>query len=228
MSEWKAGFDYSCAEAAFAVLDENDQVVFDEYLTLQNRNAAELPLWLESTLADHKLTLNDITEWSVGAGPGSFTGLRLASSFVMGIAFRRNVKRRCVSTASAIASTAKLTDQHVLTLYDGKKNEILGFGLEYAGGYYQDDHFTCVIRTPEDLDKALEHYTKAAQLAKDYEAVRKVLGDTAASQKVLKVDHLSAVPLILACPGDFSRKLTDLVYLRPAVFVEPRPIRTNV
>ena len=110
MSEWKAGFDYSCAEAAFAVLDENNQVVFDEYLTLQNRNAAELPLWLESTLADHKLTLNDITEWSVGAGPGSFTGLRLASSFVMGIAFRRNVKRRCVSTASAIASTAKLTD----------------------------------------------------------------------------------------------------------------------
>ena len=34
--------------------------------------------------------------------------------------------------------------------------------------------------------------------------MRKVLGDTAASQKVLKVDHLSAVPLILACPGDFS------------------------
>ena len=227
MREWKAGFDYSCAEAAFALLDEKNQVLFDRNLSLNNRNAAELPLWMENTLAEFNLDFNDITQWSVGAGPGSFTGLRLASSLVMGFSFRKEVKCRCVSTASAIAGTAGLTEPGVLTLYDGKKNEILGYGLTYQNGCYMDDHFDTVLKNPQDAEALFDRYTAMVALEKDHEVIRKVFGQDFA-EKVIVVPHLSAVPLVTSAPDDFSKKLTDLVYLRPAVFVEPRLIRQDV
>jgi tRNA A37 threonylcarbamoyladenosine modification protein TsaB len=226
-SEWKAGFDYSCAEAAFALLDENDQIVFDEHLSLNNRNAAELPVWMESILSKHGLDFNTITQWRVGSGPGSFTGLRLASALVMGFSFRKDVKCRCISTASAIAGTAGLTAERVLTLYDGKKNEILGYGLAYQGSYYADDGFDTVLDNPADAEKLFEQYSVMVALEKDHEVIRKVFGNEFA-EKVILVPHLSAVPLITAAPGDFSKKLTDLVYLRPAVFVEPRLVRQDL
>jgi len=227
MTEWKAGFDYSCVEAAFALLDGENRIVFDEYLTLNNRNASELPVWMEKLLAEHGLSFQSVTEWSVGAGPGSFTGLRLASSIVMGFAFRKDIKRRCVSTAAAIAGTAGLTAEKVLTLYDGKKNEILGFGLNRKDDFYEDNGFRNVLSNADDAEKMLNEYPVMAALGKDFEAVQKILG-AEFSSKVVHVEHLSAVPLITAAPGDFSGKLTDLTYLRPAVFVEPRPIRTDI
>ena len=85
----RAGFDYSWSEASFALADENGTVIFDEFIQLPPRNASGLPSWMEECLKKHGAVFNDITEWSVGIGPGSFTGLRLASSFVMGLAFRR-------------------------------------------------------------------------------------------------------------------------------------------
>ena len=52
-------------------------------------------------------------------------------------------------------------------------------------------------------------------------SIREIAGDRAA-EKLKTVPHVRASCLISNCPDDFSSKLTDPVYLRPAVFVEPR------
>ena len=142
----RAGFDYSWSEASFALADENGTVIFDEFIQLPPRNASGLPSWMEECLKKHGAVFNDITEWSVGIGPGSFTGLRLASSFVMGLAFRReNVRCRGVSTASALAATAGLEVQRVLALFDGRRDELLAFGLGNRNGSYEPDSFHAVL-----------------------------------------------------------------------------------
>ncbi len=216
----RAGFDYSWSEASFALADENGTVIFDEFIQLPPRNASGLPSWMEECLKKHGAVFNDITEWSVGIGPGSFTGLRLASSFVMGLAFRReNVRCRGISTASALAATAGLEAQRVLALFDGRRDELLAFGLGNRNGSYEPDSFHAVLG--KDSLNALSDFEAFVCLAKDEAQIRRIAGD-AVEEKLNPVEHLKASKLILASPGDFNTTLKDLVYLRPAVFVEPR------
>lgn len=175
---------------------------------------------MEECLKKHGAVFNDITEWSVGIGPGSFTGLRLASSFVMGLAFRReNVRCRGISTASALAATAGLEAQRVLALFDGRRDELLAFGLGNRNGSYEPDSFHAVLG--KDSLNVLSDFEAFVCLAKDEAQIRRIAGG-AVEEKLNPVEHLKASKLILASPGDFNTTLKDLVYLRPAVFVEPR------
>ncbi|MBQ6598603.1 MAG: hypothetical protein IJH79_13710, partial [Lentisphaeria bacterium] len=56
---------------------------------------------------------------------------------------------------------------------------------------------------------------------KDAARIREIAGDQATG-KLQPIPHIQASFLISNCPDDFSSRLTDPVYLRPAVFVEPR------
>ena len=143
----KAGFDYSWAEASFGCVDGKGNVIFDENIALPPRNASTLPDWMDQCLASRNLTFNDIGEWSVGNGPGSFTGLRLASAFVMGKTFaKKNVARRAVPTAAAMAHTAfrkvggggndLISGKKVAALFDGRREEILLYGMEEKNGSF--------------------------------------------------------------------------------------------
>lgn len=227
MSDYKAAFDYSYGEAAFAVIDCNDKVLFDEYLELNNRDASRIPLWLVETLQKYEIKFDDIKEWSVGAGPGSFTGLRIASSLVMGLCFDKNVRRRSVPTASALAAAAKLPEdtKHVLALYDGRKNEILGYALDKKNGFFVSTSDTCtVISSEEQIPELRRKYDAFVALEKDRNAIIKVISEELADN-VNFMRHVSATELARFMPDDFNARLSDLIYLRPAVFVEPKNIR---
>jgi tRNA threonylcarbamoyladenosine biosynthesis protein TsaB len=73
-----------------------------------------------------------------GAGPGSFTGLRIAASTAQGLAFSSNLPAVAVSTLAVLAQAALRlgvvsTDDTVLCLLDARINEI------YSAVYtYQD------------------------------------------------------------------------------------------
>lgn len=220
----RAGFDYSWAEASFACMDEAGTVLFEETIALPPRNASSLPVWMEKCLAAHNRTLEDIGEWSVGNGPGSFTGLRLASAFVMGRSFaKENVAGRAVPTAAAMAHTAfcaeELTGKKVGALFDGRRDEILLYGLVAKGKSFVPDTVHGVL-SASDLS-LLESFDHFVALSRDKEQIEEVTGGLL-KEKILYIDHIKASYLILNEEGDFSRPLTELVYLRPAVFVEPK------
>ena len=220
----RAGFDYSWSEASFALAEEDGTLLFDKFIALPPRNASGLPAWMQECLTQHNAAFQDIGEWSVGVGPGSFTGLRLASSFVMGLAFARgNVRCRGISTAAAMAATAAMEGDRILALFDGRRDELLAFGLRREGTFYRPDGVHAVLgnTTLELLDK----YDAFVCLSRDEAQIRKVAG-SAAEGKLHPLEHLKASSLIFTSPGDFSTTLKDLVYLRPAVFVEPRIPRT--
>ena len=217
---FKAGFDYSWQEASFAVCDENGHLLLEEYQVFPPRNASGLPGWLSGLLARKGLKLEDISEWSVGSGPGSFTGLRVAASFVMGLGFGRKIRRRGVSTASALADSLDLSDSvnRVLVLFDGHRDELLGFGLTRTPGGFVPSGFHEVIS--RGSLKSLADFDALVSLEKDAARIREIAGEAAAALHT--ATHISAASLIRNCPEDFGQPLTDPVYLRPAVFVEPR------
>lgn len=218
---YKAGFDYSWQEASFAVCDEKGNLLLEEFHVFPPRNASGLTAWMSELLARHQLTLNEIGEWSVGSGPGSFTGLRVAASLVMGLCFGREIRRRAVSTASAMADSLKLPAdlQHALVLFDGHRDELLGYGLDRTLAGFVPSGFHGVLS--RDSLSALLDYDILIALEKDAVRIQEIAGEKAAG-KLRTVPHIRASFLITNCPDDFSSKLTDPVYLRPAVFVEPR------
>ncbi len=225
MTKYFAGLDDSGSGMAFAVTTDDGSVVFDEFVAHQSRTTAHLPQRMAELLAAHGLTFTDISQWSVGAGPGSFTGLRIASSFIMGLTFGKEdtVRTRCVSTAAMIAAQADAP--RVLVLFDGRKQELLAYGLEKTSAGYREDGFYAVIRSAEEAEKLLPEFGQAVAFAADHDAVRAVCGAEFADVKIRRADRISAMSLIRWDETDFSRPLTDLLYLRPAVFVEPQHVR---
>ncbi len=218
---YKAGLDYSWKEASFAVADSSGRILLDESLEFPPRNASGLPVWLEQLLGKHGLTLRDISEWSVGTGPGSFTGLRVAASFVLGLTFGKTVRRRGVSTASAIADSLNLAPsiRRVLVLFDGRRDELLAFGLERDGVFFKPSEFHAVLE--KGSPGPLREYDAFAALEKDAERIREIAGPETV-RCLYTVPHVSAAHLITHSQEDFTMPLTMPVYLRPAVFVEPR------
>ncbi|MBR2433933.1 MAG: tRNA (adenosine(37)-N6)-threonylcarbamoyltransferase complex dimerization subunit type 1 TsaB [Lentisphaeria bacterium] len=226
MAVYSAGFDFGSSSASFAVL-EDGAVLFDRSIPLPQRNASELPRLMSDILLDFNLTFEDISQWSVGAGPGSFTGLRIAAAFVAGLVFRKDVKTRGVSSAAALAHTVFPDGgEPVLTLYDGRKNELLGFGLKYVNGSYEEDGFQTVVRNESDLAKLRASYSRFAALSADKEAVRAVCPVSVAL--IDFAERLHAASLVCWNPDDFTRPMTELTYLRPAVFVPPAAVRTDL
>lgn len=67
-----------------------------------------LPGLLEECLAEIGAKASDISEVVCGIGPGSFTGIRIALSFGHGLAFRRRLPYRGVSTLAAVLHSPAL------------------------------------------------------------------------------------------------------------------------
>lgn len=202
------------------------EFLFEEYIILPPRNASALTLWMKSCLEKAGYTMDDIKEWSVGNGPGSFTGLRLAASFVMGRTFaREGIRVRGVPTACAMAHTLPGSEKNVAALFDGRRNELLAYGMEKcddAVSFHHNGHHGiyggATGNVPEDL---LLKYDAFVALKKDEEAIRSIVKSELFS-KIHFTEHVPGSALILNDPEDFSITLREPVYLRPAVFVEPR------
>lgn len=67
-----------------------------------------LPGLLEECLAEIGAQASDLSEVVCGVGPGSFTGIRIALSFGHGLAFRRHLPYRGVSSLSAVLHSPRL------------------------------------------------------------------------------------------------------------------------
>src|SRR5215475_5372085 len=91
---------------------------------------------LERLLADAGLGTAQLDAVAFGAGPGSFTGLRIACGVAQGIAFSRNLPALGISTLEAIAEEAGA--QRVAACVDARMNEVYYSALERQAGRWRE------------------------------------------------------------------------------------------
>ena len=111
MNKIHAALDFSGPQAVFAV-EKDGNKIFEVSKLMQRRDAASFAEFLQSNLKAHGLDFADITHWTVGSGPGSFTGMRIAASFVQGLTYGKDVQTRTVPSAEAIAASAGLQKEN--------------------------------------------------------------------------------------------------------------------
>jgi tRNA threonylcarbamoyladenosine biosynthesis protein TsaB len=90
-----------------------------------------LPM-LERLLKDFK----ELDAIAFGAGPGSFTGLRIACGIAQGLAFARGIPVLGVSTLEALAEEAGAS--RVLACLDARMREVYYAALEKQGGAWKE------------------------------------------------------------------------------------------
>ena len=84
---------------------------------------------IDAALAESGVTVRDLSRVVCGAGPGSFTSLRVAASLAKGIAFAQSLPLFGVPSLALIAADASLADGIYLAVIDALRDEM------YVGTY---------------------------------------------------------------------------------------------
>ena len=100
------------------------------------RNSEVLLPMVEALLAAHAVRRGDLDGIAFGAGPGAFTGLRIACGLAQGIAFARNLPVACVVTLRALAEAAQTP--RVLCCLDARMGEIYHAAYEKDGDDWRE------------------------------------------------------------------------------------------
>jgi tRNA threonylcarbamoyladenosine biosynthesis protein TsaB len=104
----------------------------------QRHSELLLPM-VHDLLAQERLTLADIGGIAFGAGPGSFTGLRIACGVAQGLALGAGLMVVGVSTLEAMAETARVRHGavRVIAALDARMGEVYIAAYEYGATRWQ-------------------------------------------------------------------------------------------
>jgi len=115
--------DTSTRAASIAVLDDNR--VLAEVRDESGDHSDRLIGLIDDMLRQSGLALGDLDAMAIGAGPGSFTGLRIGMATVKGLAFASDKPLWAVSSLAAIA--ARVDGQgatHIAVVADARRKEV--------------------------------------------------------------------------------------------------------
>jgi tRNA threonylcarbamoyladenosine biosynthesis protein TsaB len=113
-----------------------------------NRHGELVLPMLESLLEKEGSAFGDLQAIAFGAGPGSFTGLRIACGLAQGLALARGLPLLGVSTLEALAEESGAP--RVVACLDARMREVYTAALEKDGGGWREvDPARCV--SPERL-----------------------------------------------------------------------------
>ncbi len=223
-----AAIDLSGVEASFAVVETgSDTPCFAKCRPMRGRTAALLLEWVLDCLKETNIELDQIEKWTVGSGPGSFTGLRMAASLVGGLIFDKSeVKARSLPTALGLAAGVAPADgKKVGVLFDGRNNELLLFGVAAdADGQFAADGVTEVVNV-DNAGELCGQYDHLAAFEYDRSALEGVLYADL-FKRVEFIEHLPIEKMLSIESDNWNNDLTELVYIRQAVFAKPMEIKT--
>ena len=111
----------ACSVSLFA--DGSTQEIFE--IIPRQHTERVLPM-VDALLCDAGIGLSDLTAVAFDCGPGSFTGVRVATSVVQGLAFSHDLPVIGVSSLAALAQLAYREEnkQQILSAIDARMNEM--------------------------------------------------------------------------------------------------------
>ncbi len=116
-------FDGTARVASVAVCEDGTPLGIYSIDNGLTQSELLLPM-AEHLLSSLKLSYRDIELFATSVGPGSFTGVRIGTSLVKGLAFGRDIPCCAVSTLEALAeNTAPLVGLHVPCM-DARRSQV--------------------------------------------------------------------------------------------------------
>ena len=216
MSKLHGILDPQPGNLAFALF-RADELLLRSDCPMHGRDAAVLPDFVAAELQKIDLRINDVKQWTIGSGPGSFTFLRLVAALAAGWKFADPAMDfRCVPGALALAGNSGASDNESCgVLYDGRNKEILYFGAVKRNGAWESSGETAILNREQAAgffaDRPPE---KLVCFECEKTAIEAILPENC-SVKAVSPD-LSALAGNSVIP--FDNNLDNLVYIRPAVF----------
>ena len=175
-------FDSTAKAASVAVTDSDKPLAV--YTINNGLTQSELLLPMaENVLKSLKLTFSDIELLACSVGPGSFTGVRIGTALVKGIAFGKNIPCASVSTLEALAENLFGTEGIIVPAMDARRSQLYTAIFEYKDG--------AMIRHTDDLAIST---VELAEMLRTFENKRiYVVGDGyAVAHKALKAAGINA------------------------------------
>jgi tRNA threonylcarbamoyladenosine biosynthesis protein TsaB len=130
--------DASTDWISVAAADARECRVVDERASNAHAERA-MPL-LRQVLADMGWGLRDLDAIAFGAGPGAFTGVRIACAIAQGLALGTGLPLVPVGTLAALAEEARHRHgcPRVIAALDARMREVYVAAYEYAGGAWRE------------------------------------------------------------------------------------------
>jgi len=108
-------------EFCSVALHVDGKIITNEVTAGQRHSEMLLPM-IHELLTEAELTLQQLDGIAFGAGPGSFTGLRIACGVTQGLAYAANLPVIAISTLEAVAE--KIAKNNVIVALDARMGEI--------------------------------------------------------------------------------------------------------
>lgn len=167
--------DTSTEYLTLAVMDGN-KVSGRIHKKAAMRHSSLLVPMVDKVLEKSGLKIKDIDGFCIGAGPGSFTGLRIGVATVKAMAYSLNKPIAAVPTLDAIAENAKRFKGAICPVLDARKNKV------YACLYRSDGRKVrriskYLLLPAEELAKKLDAYDKVLLLGNAIEQIYCLAGE---------------------------------------------------
>jgi tRNA threonylcarbamoyladenosine biosynthesis protein TsaB len=102
---------------------------------MAHRHSEGLPLMVRQLLGEHDIDLTDIDAFAFAAGPGGFTGLRVACAFTQGLAFGCDRPVVAINSLRALAHAAGATPGvRLLSAIDARMGQVYWCVFEGGSG----------------------------------------------------------------------------------------------
>ncbi len=208
------------AKAAGVAVTENGKILGEYYTDSGLTHSETLMPMCESLLKTLKLTLNDIDLLAVSAGPGSFTGLRIAVSAVKGIMLGSGKRCVPVSTLEALAQNVSMFEGIICAAMDARCNQTYNALFSCESGKITrlcNDRAISVDELVEELkkfeNKPIICVGDGAHLC--YNSAREMKNVSIAPQNLV-YQHASSVALIANEDNAVDERELSVIYLRLA------------
>jgi tRNA threonylcarbamoyladenosine biosynthesis protein TsaB len=186
--------DTATEACSVALLNEGIQdVIFD--ICPQQHSQRILPM-IDEILSKHGLTVNDLDALAYGRGPGSFTGVRIATGIVQGLALGADLPVIEVSTLAAMAQQNYMQNGHRVSkvLIDARMQEVY-FG-HYAIADEDGDEIVGELQSEAVLSPQ-EAIAKFAEISDDTELSGKAgTGWEAHTNELLALSDIKTISVL--------------------------------
>ena len=212
----------SSAIVASAALSEDGRLLAEYTLNNKNTHSETLLPMIESLLSFFSMETADIDLFAVSIGPGSFTGVRIGTATVKGLAFASNKPCVGVSTLEAIAYNLRFHKGIVCPVMNARRSQVYTAVFRSDGERLKRLTEDLAISIAE-LDSMLAEYSEEVALAGDgYDICLKGFEKTAIRYVPERLRHQSAFSVAEAALAAYnsgkycSDSELGVEYLRPS------------